>query len=1474
MSLGDFSSSGSSSASSADDYGKFVGWWCGEGEAWGPWLSDYNCLSFCFLYLLSTCLRIVAIPVLLVIFILDFRKPTLSPRNRSIKYLIQVCCSILLVVVYIAELIVSLVEINDKPLTFLMCDSIVGIVVWALSALVIWKEREKFLPHHPLLRLWWTAELFMSTLLLPTVIKGTDTLRFVDWMALVALILQFFICCMLLFAQEASYFTPSLQQEDAPLLHGPTESAEKTMTLETYSSRKSTKPNPLSFLTFSFITSLLNLQGSYKQRSQLDLSEISDLGSSDSAAGLSKSFQLLWEEDKTFKSPKLLRILQKMFARHVIFTGLLRLLFVIPEFVTILLMYWLLQYMDSDKETLSGVICSCLAFISGAIGVVLNNHYAYRTHTLGENIRSCVTAAVYKKCLNISGTSISQFSVGCICNYMAADAALLSEFMNWMHLIWITPVEIFVALILLLWVIGWSSLVGILSIVLSIPVNIIWLKYIQKHKAQMTNHQDLRGKLLNEVLHAIKTVKLMVWETHLHGQLNQARESEVNSLLKTLYGRSLMQTTSWATFPIVSMLTFLVRIASQPDEPLTSITVFVTMTLLFMITFPIIAFPRILVGLIQFRLALNRLNKFLLSPELDSANRQEITQSADSGSPAILIQDGTFQWEDTDSVALSGINLTVPSGQLVAVIGQVGSGKSSLLETLLGEVKRTSGDVRVHGSVAYVSQHAWVQNLSVRDNILFGKAFDVDLFNQVINACELARDISLMPNGYTSEIGEQGCNLSGGQKQRLSLARAVYQMADIYLLDDTLSAVDANVGQNIFSECFCGLLKGKTRIFVTQQFQYLNRVDFIYVMKQGTIAEAGTFQQLSEDTNSEFSKLYSNYEASMSHAQEEKPSETTKTSEGTSTEGGLVTAEEGGRGPLPLSVYTLYIKEIGVFLAIVTFLLFLLSTIIIIGSNFWLSTWIEDQNTEDPQFTNLQYIGIYAAIVFCAIVLFTARYLALARATANASVSVHNKALKYILQSPMSFFYSTPVGRIMNRFSEDLITLDDKINFTLSILISLGFLIFVMMACVTFVNPYFLSFLFPFIYLYIHSQEWHLVYGKELYQLEAITRSPIYATFRETLYGVKTIRSMKACQQFIVDTYRKLDNQHKTAYAYNVANRWLGFRIDMIGSSILGIIFLLCALQRGIISSSDAAMCTMLVVESCVFLSLVPQNTIDFTSQMVSLYRLKEYMSLPQEYPLEDSQAPQIPPKDWPSKGRVEFTGYTLQYRPTLPPALDNLSFTINPGEKVGIVGRTGAGKSSLAVALFRLEEAQQGKIEVDGIDISTISLRTLRSRLCLIPQDPVLFSGQLLHNLDVFSLHTEEELLESLETVNLKDTIMSKPGQLRCEVSEGGSNFSVGERQLICIARGLLGASKLIVLDEATANVDLATEEKIHNVIFQKCAHSTMLIIAHRTHTILQCDRVMMMERGTIIGFGPPEELLATNPAFASLIKKSDFKE
>ncbi|XP_054066667.1 multidrug resistance-associated protein 1 isoform X8 [Rissa tridactyla] len=1065
--------------------------------------------------------------------------------------------------------------------------------------------------------------------------------------------------------------------------------------------------------------------------------------------------------------------------------------------------------------------------------------------------------------------------------------------------------------------------------ILLVPINAVMAMKTKTYQVAQMKSKDNRIKLMNEILNGIKVLKLYAWELAFREKVLEIRQKELKVLKKSAY-LAAMATFTWVCAPfLVALSTFAVYVTIDKNNILDAQKAFVSLALFNILRFPLNMLPMVISSIVEASVSLKRLRVFLSHEELDpdSIIRVPITEAEGS----IVVKNATFSWSKNDPPSLNSINFTVPEGSLVAVVGQVGCGKSSLLSALLGEMDKKEGYVVVKGSVAYVPQQAWVQNATLEDNIIFGREMNENRYKCVIEACALLPDIEILPTGDKTEIGEKGVNLSGGQKQRVSLARAVYCNADVYLFDDPLSAVDAHVGKHIFEKVIGpkGILKNKTRVLVTHAINYLPQMDTILVMTDGEISEMGSYQELLKQDGAfaEFLRTYANAEQSMENSDSDpslegtiQPLETDTNSpsgkEGKPVENGVLVNEAPGKsmhrqlsnastysrdtgksqhqsstaelqkplaeknswklteadtaktGRVKATVYWDYMKAIGLFISFLSIFLFICNHIASLSSNYWLSLWTDDPVINGTQqYTNVR-LGVYGALGISQGIAVFGYSMVVSIGGIFASRHLHLNLLHNVLRSPMSFFERTPSGNLVNRFSKEIDTIDSTIPPIIKMFMGSTFNVIGACIIILLATPIAAVIIPPLGLVYLFVQRFYVATSRQLKRLESVSRSPVYSHFNETLLGVSVIRAFEEQKRFIKQNDMKVDENQKAYYPSIVANRWLAVRLEYVGNCIVLFAALFAVIARNKLSAGLVGLSVSYSLQITAYLNWLVRMSSELETNIVAVERVKEYAEMEKEAEWIIEQT--APASTWPEEGKVEFRGYGLRYREDLDLVLKNINITINGGEKIGIVGRTGAGKSSLTLGLFRINEAAEGEIIIDGINIAKIGLHDLRFKITIIPQDPILFSGSLRMNLDPFDQHSDEDIWRSLELAHLKNFVSSLPDKLNHECAEGGENLSVGQRQLVCLARALLRKSKILVLDEATAAVDLETDKLIQSTIKSQFEECTVLTIAHRLNTIMDYTRVLVLERGEVVECGSPDHLLQEKGIFYSMAKDS----
>ncbi|KAG0240918.1 hypothetical protein BGW41_006574 [Actinomortierella wolfii] len=1278
-----------------------------------------------------------------------------------------------------------------------------------------------------------------------------------------------------------------------------------------------------------------------------------------------------------------------------------------------------------------------LIFVSQVSRSLIQSQMFYLGRRINVNLISTLNAEIYAKTLtrrDMSGLvdkkqkdgkakeadkeRTGSASTGKIVNLMSTDTVRVAGVVNFAHMAVSSPIGIVIGTYLLYDLLGWSSLVGMTVLVVSMPVNKKVRAYYIKAQRELSAARDERVTLVGELIQGIRMIKFFAWEMSFSDKCMEARNIELKKLIH-VYKTTIVFQFVWYLSPLlVTLLTFLCYTKFYGGQ-FTPAVAFTAMVLFGRLKGPLNGLPAVYMALANASVSLQRIADYLHEPDI----QDKFANGDSEDAPVIGLKDLTAQWwttddgkasgsqqqqeeeqlirvEDTDRFALRNINVTFPVGEMSIICGPTGSGKSSLLMALLGEMDVLTGKIylprRAAGSheldpvtglmndgIAYVSQQAWLQNASIRDNILFGSKYEESRYNEVIRVCALERDLEILEDGDMTEIGEKGITLSGGQKQRVSLARAIYSRARHVLLDDCLSAVDAHTAEHIYTQCLIGpIMEHRTCILVTHHVRLcIATAKHLVVMNNGMIEIQGTVQELrdkgvlarimdeeeehnvpptsDDETVGDDEELGAAMNLSKPELVRRKSSAVNK--KRTDREEAPVPAKDAKKlvqeetrqeGSVKWEIYKIYLNAVGgIPFWLVLVLSFAVARLINMGETLWVREWtnsyadsafmrfmttnlyksfgmstfqhafssipsdIPDYNNAgyghshdnmtgfslaEPKHSTNYYLAIYALVSLAGSLAHIGTTVICLYGSLRAARILYRKLLYSVVRAPLRFFDTTPVGRIMNRFGNDFETVDSVIANNFSQALELVISIASIFVLLTLITPLFVVIAAVISVAYVYVGRLYINTSRELKRLHSVSRSPIYSLFGETLAGVSVVRAFGAQGRFMAKLLTTIDNSNRPFYFLWIANRWLSVRSDSIGAVVTlssGIFILMNTV------AIDAGTAGLALTYALEFVNLVNFLTREYTQLEVdlnSVERITEYSVMPQEPPaiVEGRR----PPAAWPTGGSIEVKDLEIKYAPDLDTVLRGISFDVKPGEKVGVVGRTGSGKSTLALSLFRFVEPTAGSIHIDGINICDIGLDDLRSRLTIIPQDPMLFKGTIRSNLDPFGNYEDHELWETLRRVHLIGPAVAEAatgtaspsgnsvhegaasGELSTgvstaagsgtatpvgngvnvsfssldnPVSEGGANFSQGQRQLLCMARALLRNTKICIMDEATASVDFASDAKIQKTIREEFSNSTLICIAHRLRTIITYDRVLVLDHGKIKEYDTPANLL-----------------
>lgn len=1293
-----------------------------------------------------------------------------------------------------------------------------------------------------------------------------------------------------------------------------------------------TKPNFIAEFTFTWMNTLIT--NSYKNQT-LEADDLPRAPSHLATEKYTQRLQKYWDDPSKKKTKAHLVIsLIKAFGPLALVSFLYEasdslLSFVQPQLLRLLIIFIGDRLKDPNVPVLKGVLICFSMFLVTILQTALNNQYVLRVLKVGLGCRSSLTSLIFQKSLKLSSYSRSQMSTGDIVNLISIDAPRVQTCSQEISTVIIAPTELALCILSLWRILGTAAFAGVGAIIIVMPINTVIVRHLKRLNKVQMKLKDNRNRITNEILVSMKSIKLYAWETPMLNRLLEARNNKELKNLRKIRGINQIGNLIWVTLPfLVSFATF-ASFAIFLKTPLTSEIVFPALALLNILSRPILLLPMVINYITEASVALERIASFLLAPETNS-DLVQIKSTDDE--EALKLQNISFFWnhpqvdEITEEMdfkafhcALKDITITANKGDFVCVVGKVGSGKSSLLSSINGQLDALNSKspnlkpnpIEVHGTVAYCSQNPWIMNASVRDNITFGHKYDKEFYDRTIEACQLLPDLKILPDSDATQVGEKGISLSGGQKARLALARAVYARADIYLLDDVLSAVDSHVGKNIIANVLSktGLLANKTIILATNNILVLENADKVYLFENGSIVEQGSYTEIrannlhpklnelldetvQSQTRDASRSLAPDYLSDLSDTPD--PSVTTVPVEAyrraslaaydwdpfrknlTNNRTGP-TAEISAKGKVKWNVYFEYIRACSITGVISWVILYVVATLASIFNNYWLKKWAERNAEIGDNSEALRYIGVFALLGLSTSVLNAVKGVIFwIHLGIRGGRIVHERMARRVMKAPMNFFERTPVGRIMNRFSNDINKVDDALPRSFNVCMGTILKTVMTFAVVGLGIPMFLVVVLFLLFAYGYYQKYYICVQRELKRLVSISRSPIFAHFQESLTGVETIRSYRQSDRFIYMNNANVDFNLRSLFMLRSINRWLSVRLQFIGSIIIwtsSSMLIYKSTTTSPVSAGMAGFVMSYALQITDSLKTMVRMSAEVEANIVSVERCFEYCKLPTE---EDDSAENItPPQDWPAHGQIFLENYSTKYAKNLEPVLKSINLSVQAGEKVGVVGRTGAGKSSLVLAIFRMIQPTLGTIKIDDIDVSKLKLFDLRHNLSIIPQDSHLFEGTIRQNLDPFGEYTDERLWKVLEQLSLKVTIETLHGGqgLDSKVNEGGSNFSAGQRQLMCLGRALLNHSQVLMLDEATASVDIQTDKIIQATIRREFKHKTIITIAHRLDTVMDCDRILSLEEGQVKEFDSPANLLNDrNSIFYNLCKQGSY--
>jgi len=1288
------------------------------------------------------------------------------------------------------------------------------------------------------------------------------------------------------------------------------------------------------------------------------------------------------------KNPSLVKAIRRTFFSQWLLLGLLTLFEESMRLFSPFCMRGLLLYFEGKKTVEEAYMYAALIVCIPISNLFTRHNLHYNLMSLGMHLRVSVSALMYKKTLRLSQKTLGSTSTGKVVNLASSDVLRFDLVTIFLHYIWLAPIQTLVVVYFVWQYIEISALLGLLVIFFTTFTIVVASKKMGVVRARIALITDKRIRMMNEVISSMRVIKMYTWEDSFHRVISKLRMDEALEILKAASLRAYTLSMIFVTPKLISLVVFCSHVAMGGQ--LSASLVF-TVLGLFDVIRPTLGvyFIQGLARCVETKISIQRIQDYLLLEEKQETKEDQSSFTNENKNSEVKFDNVHCKWNDSDEkvpAVLKNISFRVENKELIGVVGPTGSGKSSLLMAMLGELCVTSGNISSTGRISYCSQVPWLFYGTLRENILFGEDFVEDKYKKVVAVCSLLPDFQSLSEGDLTMIGEKGISLSGGQKARVNLARCVYRShCDVYLLDDPLSALDAKVSRKVFDECVCGFLKDKIRILVTHQVSFLNNADKIAVLKEGNLLEYCKYDELEskrdlndlvsssqlEKTNTESDinkdkvseissntdkndestetnsiqkseSLYDSYIASDEdelevlikvNSDDEKPAvaynkNLTKTKskkpidnktdfdeesievaaesvkllpeESSSTQKLDAKEEFKATGGVKWRIFMKYFGWNKLLLFGVVILAVVNHSSLLVA-DWWIAYWATEANKfltaqkvvvnsstynaskiVNASYTNISaytftnisaytytsnstiiigfdnsfYLNWYIGLCISACIFMILRFVFQFRYCVSAGIRLHDRMFKSILHTTVRFFDVNPVGRILNRFSKDLGLIDDLMPGFFMDFIYLFVYTWIVLIVACLINPLVIIPILPIVVCFTILRQYYVRRSRDIKRLEGNNRSPIFSHLSNTLEGLTTVRAFNMQEKFENKFHQMQDLHSATWFLFISSSRWFGQRLDSLCVIFIGSVAYLSILHSSSESSPGNVGLTLTYALSLIgmFQYCVTQST-EVENLMTSVERMQEYSDLPSE--VATGNIRRVPPQTWPQNGTVSFDELCFSHYRGGPDVLKQLTFSIGANEKVGVIGRTGAGKSSLIAAIYRLNVFSSGEILIDGIPISNVDLKHLRTALSIIPQDPRLFYGTIRFNMDPFSVYTDDELWTSLEKVQLKSRVSKYKLKLDTQVNEGGSNFSVGERQLFCLARAILRKSKIVLIDEATANVDIETDRLIQKALRESLQECTVITIAHRINTIIDCDKILVMDSGRAVEFGEPYKLL-----------------